>query len=118
MGVDTINIRKRSVHGSMREVFADIALDATYATGGEALTAGDLNKLMPEFGGGLLATDSGKIESFASELGATGRRLALDRSTGEIVPLSAGAQATGDQSAATVGTLRCRIAYDVGSGVG
>lgn len=110
----TVAVVKRLSGGNFREVIADITGDSSYATGGEALAAADLNTLMPELGT-LAATDSDRIVFFVSERDTSGREMALDRTNDKILFYAAGAEVGAATNLSAV-TIRCRIVYAVGAG--
>jgi len=109
----TITNIKRTRTGNSRRVHFDIAGDSSYAAGGEALAAADLNLLMPEFGGGLLATDSDKIDFWISEQDvAGGRSYVLDRVNDKVLAYDGGTEVAGATNLTGV-VCRCVAEYNV-----
>lgn len=84
MAVTISNIR-HNVVGNVREVTFDVTGPASYTTGGEALTADQLNQLMPQFAGRLAATDSDKVSFFVSDTNLNDQHLILDKTNDKIM---------------------------------
>lgn len=76
----TITVRKRSVAGNRKTVYADITGPASYSTGGEALSQGDLNKLVDGPGAKI-----GDIALFDAEDSTGGHALVLDRTNSKVM---------------------------------
>ncbi len=75
-----ITVRKRSVRGNERASYVDITGPASYATGGEALSQGDLNKLLGEAGSKI-----GDITRLDAETGTAGHSVVLDRANSKVL---------------------------------
>jgi len=106
----TIVSVNQNVFGSTHENVVDITGDSSYSAGGEALAAVDVNALMPRLGGGLLVTDSDKVQLFQSETDIAGRTLSLDRATDKILFYAAGAEVAGATNLSAV-TIRATVRY-------
>lgn len=106
----TITEVKQNVAGGFYETIVDITGDSSYATGGEALAAADVNKLMPRLGGNLAATDSDKVQFFLSETDVSGRTLALDKTNDKVLFYAAGAEVAGTTNLSAV-TIRAVVRY-------
>lgn len=84
MAVTLSNIRF-DVVGNERVAIADVTGPASYTTGGEALTAAQLNQLMPQFAGRLAATDADKVNFFISDRNASDQYMILDQANDKIM---------------------------------
>ena len=105
----TIAIFANQVDDTAYVTVADITGPASYTTGGEVLTAAQVNQLLPKLGGSAVLADTAKIQFFQSESNTTGQNIVLDRANSKLMYF-AGAQV----SAATNlsgGTVRVRIFY-------
>jgi hypothetical protein len=111
--IGTAKGKQRVVQGS-RSLFVDIVGPASYLTGGEILTAAQLNELMPEYGGnlGAVAADFAKIEFFESEFDTAARYIIYDRATGKLMYWQGNTQIANATNLSAV-TLRCRIEYQI-----
>lgn len=109
MGV-TLAITGRNVVGNRRVVEFNVTGDSSYATGGESLTAADVNLLMPEYAGQLAATDSDKVLLYVSESDSTGRYTSLDKTNDKIMFWAAGAEVAGATNLSAV-TIKARAEY-------
>ncbi len=107
----TITVLRRTKTANSRRVLFDIAGDSSYAAGGEPLSAADLNQLMPEFGGGLLATDSDKIDYWLSEQAfGGGVSYVLDRTNDKVLAYDGGTEVAGATNLTAV-VSRCVAEY-------
>jgi hypothetical protein len=106
----TITNVKNNVSGGFYETIVDITGDSSYATGGEALAAVDVNALMPRLGGGLTATDSDRVQVFISETDVAGRTLSLDKVNDKILFYAAGAEVGAATNLSAV-TIRALVRY-------
>lgn len=105
----TLNVVENSVSRDGYLTYIDVTGPASYTTGGETLTAAQVNQMMPKLGGGLLVTDVTKGQFFESEIDASGRYLVLDR-TNQKIMFWAGTQVAAATNLSAV-TIRCRIKY-------
>lgn len=91
--------------------YVDITGPASYTTGGEALTAGQVNAIMPKLGGGLAVADLPRVLQFVqSEVGVGGHAATIDRATGKVL-FFIGPQVAG---AVNLGTVVCRVRLKYG----
>lgn len=105
----TVALVRHNIVGAAYESVVDITGDSSYATGGEALAAADLQTMMPK-GGVLAATDADKIQLFQSEKDVSGRELALDRVNDKILFFAAGAEVANLTNLSAV-TIRAVLRY-------
>ena len=76
----TITVRKTSIEGNRKTVYADVTGPASYTTGGEALSQADLNKLL-----GTPGAKIGDIALFDAEDSTAGHALVLDRTNSKVM---------------------------------
>ena len=94
MAVTLSNLSKNVV-GVRRVTQATVTGPASYTTGGEALTAAQLNQLMPEFAGVLPATAATKVDFFESDRTNTDQYMILDRANSKIMYFTNAGQVAG-----------------------
>lgn len=98
----TITNRKRANCGSEHVRYVDITGPASYTTGGEALSAADLSKLI---GTGAVIGD---IDYFGAEVPTTGQTLVLDRTNSKVMYFNGTTQIANATNLSAV-TARVRI---------
>lgn len=109
MAVTISNVR-HNVLGNVRQVTFDVAGPASYTTGGEALTAAQINELMPHYGGRLLATDSDKVSFFQSDRNASDQYMILDKANDKVMYFTNAGQIAATTNLSAV-TLSAKIEY-------
>lgn len=115
VSIGTTKAKQRVVAGGRRTVYFDCVGPVSYTTGGEVLTAAQLNELMPDYGGNLAASVAdgfAKIEFFESEIDTSARQIVYDRATGKFMYFIAGVQVANAVNLSAV-TIRCRIEYAI-----
>lgn len=109
MAVTAVMVEK-SVTNDGYISYVDITGPASYTTGGEALTAGQVNAILPMLGGGLAVADLPKVLQFiTSEITAGGYEATIDRPNGKVL-FFAGPQVAGAVNLAAV-VCRVRLKY-------
>ena len=109
MAVTLSNLRF-NVLGNERMGIVDVTGPASYTTGGESLTAAQINQLMPEFAGKLAATDADKVEFFMSDRNASDQYLILDQPNDKIMYFTNAGQVAGATNLSAV-TIQARYFY-------
>lgn len=105
----TLNVVEQAVTEEGYISFVDVTGPASYTTGGEVLTAAQVNQLMPRLGGGAALADVSKIQFVHSETGPGGHSVAIDR-TNQKVLFFIGPQVAGSTNLGTT-TVRIRVKY-------
>lgn len=106
----TISNIERNVQGDKRIALFDVTGPASYTTGGEALTAAQLNDLMPHYAGALAATDADKVKFFSSDSNASDQYMVLDRANDKIMYFTNAGQVANATNLSAV-TIKARIEY-------
>lgn len=101
----TTTVLKHGYGNNSRVTILDVTGPASYTTGGETLTAAQINQLA-----NLPASKIGDLHSFDSETNTAGYTIALDRTNSKILFFTGGSQvaSTTNLSAVTV-----RVATEV-----
>ena len=109
MAVTIANLRF-NVDGNVRQTTFDVTGPASYTTGGEALTAAQINQLMPHYAGALLATDADKAQFFVSDRNASDQYMILDKVNDKIMYFTNAGQVSAATNLSTV-TIPAKIEY-------
>lgn len=109
MAVTISNVR-HNVVGNQRQTTFDVTGPASYTTGGESLTAAQINEIMPHYGGRLLATDSDKVQFFVSDTNLSDQHLILDKVNDKIMYFTNAGQVTAATNLSAV-TIPAKIDY-------
>lgn len=99
--------------GAGYEAIVDLTGDASYATGGEALAAAELQSMMPRLSKGEILADAAscaKVQSLLSERSVSGHEVTLDRTNVKLLFWAAGAEAANLANLSAV-TVRARVRY-------
>lgn len=109
MAVTIANVQ-RNVNGIWRETSFDVTGPASYTTGGEALTAAQINQIMPEYAGRLAATDSDKAYMFVSDTNLSDQHIVLDKVNDKAMYFTNAGQVGAATNLSAV-TIPCLIRY-------
>lgn len=109
MAVSIANVT-HNVVGNKRRTAFEVTGPASYTAGGEALTAAQINQLMPHYAGQLAATDSDKVLFFASDRDSSDRYMILDKANDKIMYFTNAGQVTAATNLSSV-TLAAQIEY-------
>lgn len=110
MAVTAVVVEKSATHDGYIS-YVDITGPASYTTGGEALTAGQVNQILPMLGGGLAVADLPRVLQFVqSEVGVGGHAAMIDRANGKVL-FFIGPQVT---STTNLGAVTCRVRLKYG----
>lgn len=109
MAVTIANVR-HNVSGNTRQVTFDVTGPASYTTGGEALTAAQVNQLMPHYAGALAATDSDKASFFFSDRNSSDQYMILDKTNDKVMYFSNAGQVGAATNLSAV-TISAKIEY-------
>lgn len=112
----TLAVKKRADMGNCRCVVFDVTGPASYTTGGELLTVGQLAALMPELGVPATAIlGAAAVDRLFSENEiATFRNIGIDRAAAKILFLIGGAEVANATNLSAV-VVRASILYNFGS---
>lgn len=108
MGNASVTIKRRTVEGSKKVVFFDLALAASYATNGDTLLAADIQTLLEQRVG---AEDLTKVDLFIAEIAtADGTEYALDRANKKVKAFNGRAEVA-NATNLSAAVARCKIEY-------